>query len=50
MFRTRLEAYETSTGPLKDYYKAKGPYVEVDGLGATDAVFEESNKVLQVKT
>jgi adenylate kinase len=49
VIRTRLEAYETSTRPLKDYYKAKGPYVEVDGTGATEDVFGRVTKVLQVK-
>jgi adenylate kinase len=49
VIRTRLEAYETSTRPLKDYYKAKGPYVEVDGTGATEEVFGRVSKVLQVK-
>lgn len=36
---TRLEAYEKSTAPLKDYYKKKSLFVGIDGLGATDAVF-----------
>ncbi len=49
VIRTRLEAYETSTRPLKDYYKAKGPYVEIDGTGATEDVFGRLTKVLQVK-
>lgn len=49
VIRTRLEAYETSTRPLKDYFKAKGPYVEINGLGSSDEVFERITKVLQVK-
>ena len=47
VIRTRLEAYETSTRPLKEYYKAKGPYVEVDGLGSTDEVFERISQALR---
>ncbi len=47
--RTRLETYEASTKPLKDYYKAKGPYVEVNGLGTSEEVYERISKVLQVK-
>lgn len=36
---TRLEAYDKSTAPLKAYYKKKGIYKEVDGLGSQDEVF-----------
>lgn len=49
VIRTRLEAYEQSTRPLKDYYKAGGPYVEVDGMGATEEVYGRILKALQVK-
>lgn len=49
VIRTRLEAYETSTRPLKDYYKAKGPYVEVDGTGTSEEVFGRLTKAVQVK-
>ncbi len=50
VIRTRLDAYETSTRPLKDYYRGKGPYVEVDGLGSSEEVFGRIGKVLQVNT
>ena len=36
---TRLGAYDASTAPLKEYYKSKGIYLEVDGLGSQDEVF-----------
>lgn len=49
VIRTRLEAYESSTRPLKDYYKAKGPYVEVDGTGTSEEVFGRLTKAVQVK-
>jgi adenylate kinase len=49
VIRTRLEAYETSTRPLKDYYKAKGPFTVVDGTGSSDEVFERIRKAIQVK-
>lgn len=49
VIRTRLEAYETSTRPLKDYYKAKGPYVEVDGTGTSEDVYGRLAKAVQVK-
>jgi adenylate kinase len=52
VIRTRLEAYEASTKPLKEYYKAKGPqtYAEVDGTGTTEQVFDRLTKVMQVKS
>jgi len=52
VIRTRLEAYETSTRPLKDYYKAMGSqlYVEVEGMGTTEQVFDRITKVTQVKS
>ncbi len=49
VIRTRLEAYEKSTRPLKDYYKLKGPYVEVDGLGTSEEVFKRMSSALHVK-
>jgi len=49
VIRTRLEAYETSTRPLKEYYKAKGHYVEVDGTGTSEDVYGRLAKALQVK-
>lgn len=39
--KTRLEAYEKSTAPLKDYYKDKGLFASVDGVGTTDDVFKK---------
>lgn len=46
VIRTRLEAYEQSTRPLKDYYRSKGPYVEVDGTGTSEQVFARVTNVL----
>lgn len=37
--QTRLEAYEKSTAPLKDYYVKKGLFVSIDGLGSSNSVF-----------
>ena len=48
VIRTRLEAYESSTRPLKEYYRAKGPYVEVDGLGTSDEVYRRIEKALEI--
>lgn len=49
VIRTRLEAYEASTRPLKDYYRGSQVYVEVDGTGSSEDVFGRIKGVLQVK-
>ncbi len=49
VIRTRLEAYEQSTRPLKDYYKAHGPYGEVNGVGSAEDVYGRVIKALHVK-
>jgi adenylate kinase len=35
----RLEAYDKSTSPLKQYFAQKGIFSEVNGLGATEEVY-----------
>lgn len=37
--RTRLQVYDESTKPLKEYYKKKGKLVEIDGRGEVEDVF-----------
>lgn len=44
--KNRLNAYETSTRPLKEYYKAAGVYAEIDGRQPIEKVTEAVNKVL----
>jgi adenylate kinase len=46
VIRTRLEAYDKSTSPLKVYFSSKGLLAEVDGTGATDGVYERLVKQL----
>lgn len=43
---TRLNAYETSTIPVLEFYKNKGKYFEVEGLGETEEVFSRINELL----
>jgi adenylate kinase len=38
--QTRLEAYEKSTSPLKEFYQNKGLFVSINGLGSSEQVFE----------
>lgn len=40
VIKTRLEAYETSTAPLKAYYQQKGQLAEVEGVGGTEDVYQ----------
>lgn len=37
---TRLQAYETSTAPLKTYFAKKGQFVSVSGVGATEEIYK----------
>ena len=48
--KNRLSAYEASTRPLIDYYKAAGVYKEIDGTQAIEKVTEDLvNVLLSVK-
>jgi adenylate kinase len=40
VIRDRMATYETQTRPLADYYRAKGVFRQVDGMGAIDQVTE----------
>lgn len=40
VIRTRLEAYERSTAPLKEYFAKKGQFVSVMGMGETEDVYK----------
>jgi adenylate kinase len=48
VIRTRLEAYEQSTSPLKSYFEDKGRLVRVDGTGTTNDVFARLERVISV--
>jgi adenylate kinase len=43
---TRLKTYEDNTLPLRNYYKAAGSYIEIDGMRDTESVFESVRKNL----
>lgn len=45
--QTRLEAYEKSTSPLKEYYQNKGLFVSVNGVGSSEDVFERIRSFLK---
>ncbi len=44
--RVRMHAYEESTRPLADYYRASGRLVEVSASGTPEEVFERTLKAL----
>jgi len=48
VIKTRLNAYEASTAPLKDYYKQKGILKEIDGTGDADEVFNRVKNVMGI--
>ena len=43
----RLELYERETGPLIDFYDARGLLVRVNGVGSVQEVFDRVMKALQ---
>lgn len=44
---TRLDAYEKSTAPLKEFYQKKGLFVSIDGVGDSKDVFERIRPYLK---
>jgi adenylate kinase len=44
--RQRMKEYVAKTAPLKAYYKARGQVVEVDGLGAPEAILKATRAKL----
>jgi adenylate kinase len=46
VIKNRLVQYHTHTKPLQDYYRAKGVYTEVHGVGSIDDIFESLCKAI----
>jgi len=44
--RTRMQEYAAKTAPLKAYYARRGQVVELDGLGAPEAILAETRRKL----
>ena len=38
--KNRLDVYHKQTTPLKDYYTKQGKYLNINGLGVIDEIFE----------
>ncbi len=47
--RRRLKVYYEQTEPVEAYYKTKGHYHEVDGVGEIEAVYARIEEVLQAE-
>lgn len=44
--RNRLEVYRKQTEPLAAYYQERGTYVEVDGVGTIEEIYERITETL----
>jgi adenylate kinase len=44
--RTRMQEYAAKTAPLKAYYAKRGQVIELDGLGAPEAILGETRRRL----
>jgi adenylate kinase len=44
--RTRMQEYAVKTAPLKAYYAGRGQVIELDGLGAPEAILAETRRRL----
>ena len=42
----RIHEYHSKTEPVADYYNAAGKYIEIDGVGTIEEVFENVCKIL----
>ena len=47
--RVRMEAYERSTSPLADYYRAKGLLISILAEGTPEQIFDRTLKALKPK-
>ena len=47
--RVRMEAYEKSTAPLADYYRAKGLLVPIEAEGTPEEIFARSMAALKTR-
>lgn len=44
--KSRLDVYHNQTAPLQEYYKAKGLYQAINGLGKIDKIFADIQKAV----
>ena len=44
--KSRLDVYHNQTAPLQEYYKAKGLYQAINGLGKIEEIFADIQKAV----
>ena len=47
IIRNRIDTYHAKTEPVISFYKGRGVYREIDGLGTIDEVFDNICSVMQ---
>lgn len=47
VIKVRLLEYEDKTAPVKDYYKERGLYEEINGVGPIPEIFDRLNSVIE---
>ena len=47
IIQNRIDTYHAKTEPVISYYKGKGCYREIDGLGTIDEVFDKICAVMK---
>lgn len=48
--KNRLEVYHNQTSPLKEYYLEKGKYLDINGTGIVDEIFDDIACKLEKQT
>lgn len=48
--KNRLEVYHNQTMPLKDYYTREGKYLDINGSGVVDEIFDDIARKIEAKT
>ncbi len=47
VIKVRLQEYHNKTKPVADYYKERGKYYEINGVGSIDDIFEQIVEVIE---
>lgn len=48
--KKRLDVYHNTTMPLADFYRDKGNYLAINGLGVVDEIYNDIAKAIEKKT
>ncbi len=47
VIKVRIKEYHNKTAPVADYYKERGKYYEINGVGEIDEIFEQITSVIE---